>query len=83
MKDDRKKFEEFAELAGRRKGDLLHPLGQPPKPEGRAGHIYPIPIPVARIADLESVAAARGDAPRRMLRQWVLERLDVEARTVR
>jgi hypothetical protein len=41
MKDDRKKFEEFAEL--------------------------------------EYVATARGEAPRSMLRHWVLERLDDEA----
>ena len=66
MKDDRRKFEEFAELAARRKEQ-----------------VYSIPIPAARIADLEFVATARGEALRSMLRQWVLERLDHEARTTK
>jgi len=81
MKDDRRKFQEFAELAGRRKEHPLHRLGQPPQPEGQVGQVYSIPMPVARIAELEYVAAARGEAPRSLLRQWVLERLDDEART--
>jgi hypothetical protein len=81
MKDDRKKFEEFAELAGRRKEHLLHRIGQRAKPEGQVGQVYSIPIPVARIAELEYVATARGEAPRSMLRHWVLERLDDEAPT--
>ena len=41
MKDDRKKFQEFAELAGRRKEHLLHRLGQPPKPESQLGQVLP------------------------------------------
>ena len=81
MKDDRKKFEEFAELAGRRKEHLPHRLGHRSKLEGQAGQVYSIPIPVARIAELEYVATARGEAPRNMLRHWVLERLDDEAPT--
>ena len=76
MKDDRRKFEEFAELAGHSKEHLLHRLGQQAKPEGQ---VYSIPIPVGRIAKLEYVATARGEAPRSMLRHWVLERLDDEA----
>ncbi len=83
MKDDRKKFEEFAELAGHSKEHLLHHLGQRSKPEGQVGQVYSIPIPVARIAELEYVATARGEAPRSMLRHWVLERLDDEAPTKR
>ena len=79
MKDDRKKFEEFAELAGRRKEHLVHGRGEGSKSEGQVGQVYPIPIPVSRITDLEEVATARGEAPRSMLRHWVLERLDVEA----
>ena len=66
MKDDRRKFEEFAELAARMREQ-----------------VYSIPIPAARIADLEFVATARGEALRSMLRQWVLERLDDEARTTK
>jgi hypothetical protein len=81
MKDDRTKFEEFAELAGHSKEHLFHRLGQPSKPEGQVGQVYSIPIPVARIAELEYVATARGEAPRSMLRHWVLERLDDEAPT--
>jgi len=76
MKDDRRKFEEFAELAGHSKEHLLHRLGQQAKPEGQ---VYSIPIPVGPIAELEYVATARGEAPRSMLRHWVLERLDDEA----
>ena len=76
MKDDRRKFEEFAELAGHSKEHLLHRLGQQAKPEGQ---VSSIPIPVARIAELEYVATARGEATRSMLRHWVLERLDDEA----
>jgi hypothetical protein len=79
MKDDRKKFEEFAELAGRRKEHLVHGRGEGSKPEGQVGQVYSIPIPVSRITDLEEVATARGEALRSMLRHWVLERLDVEA----
>ena len=66
MRDERTKFEEFAELAARRKEQ-----------------VYSIPIPSARIADLESVATARGEALGSMLRQWVLERLDDEARSTK
>jgi len=79
MKDDRRKFEEFAELAGQGKEHLLHRHGQRSKPEGQVAQVYSIPIPVGRIAELEEVATARGEAPRSMLRHWVLERLDDEA----
>ena len=79
MKDDRKMFEEFAKLAGRGKGQLLRRIGQSPESEGQVGRVYSVPIPAARVAELESVATARGEAPRSLLRQWVLERLDDEA----
>lgn len=80
MKDIRKKLEEVAELAERTKENRLHRLGRPPKPEGEVGQVYSIRIPVAQIAELEEVATARGEAPRTMLREWVLERLEDEAR---
>lgn len=80
MKDIRKKLEEVAELAERTKDDRLRRFGRPPKPEGEVGQVYSIRIPVAQIAELEEVAAARGAAPRTMLREWVLERLKDEAR---
>jgi hypothetical protein len=83
MKDIRKTLEEVAELAERTKDQRLHRIGRPPKPEGEVGQIYSIRIPVARILELERMAAARGEAPRTMLRKWVIERLDREARSGR
>lgn len=80
MKDIRKRLEEVAELAERTKEDRLRRFGRPPKPEGEVGQVYSIRIPVAQIAELEAVAAARGEPPRTMLREWVLERLENEAR---
>lgn len=79
MKDIRKKLEEVAELAERTKEQRLRRFGRPPKPEGEVGQVYSIRIPVAQIAELEAVAAERGEPPRTMLREWVLERLDDEA----
>jgi hypothetical protein len=81
MKDDRKKFEEFAELARRSQEHSFHRPSQRSRPEGHVGQLYSIPIPVTRIAELEYVATARGEAPRSLLRHWVLERLDDEALT--
>lgn len=80
MKDIRKTLEEVAELAERTKDQRLRRFGRPPKPEGEVGQVYSIRIPVARIIELEEVAAARGEPPRTMLREWVLERLEDEAR---
>lgn len=78
MKDDRRKFEEFAELAARGKEHLLHHLGQSPKPA--RGLPYSIPIPVARSSDLGSAAAARAEALSSIFRQWLLEHRADEAR---
>jgi hypothetical protein len=80
MKDIRKTLEEVAELAERTKEQRLRRFGRPPKPEGEVGQVYSIRIPVARIAELEEVAATRGEPPRTMLREWVLERLEDETR---
>lgn len=80
MKDVGKTLEEVAELAERTKDDRLRRFGRPPKPAGEVGQVYSIRIPVAQIAALEEVAAARGEPPRTMLREWVLERLADEAR---
>jgi hypothetical protein len=79
MKDIRKKLEEVADLAERTREQPLRRFGRPPKPKGEVGQVYSIRIPVARIAELEEVAAARGEPPRTMLREWVLERLEKEA----
>lgn len=80
MKDIRKTLEEVGDLAERTKEQRLRRFGRPPKPEGEVGQVYSIRIPVAQIAELEEVAAARGEPPRTMLREWVLERLEDEAR---
>ncbi len=79
MRDIRKKLEEVAELAEGTKEQRLRRFGRPPKPEGEVGQVYSIRIPVAQIAELEAVAAERGEPPRSMLRGWVLERLNKEA----
>ena len=64
MKDDRKKFQEFAELAGRRKEHLLHRLGQPPKPESQVGQVFWIPVPLARVAWVAELVYGRRRAAR-------------------
>lgn len=80
MTDIRKVLDEVGKLAERTKDDRLRRFGRPPKPEGEVGQVYSIRIPVAQISLLEEVAAARGKPPRTMLREWALERLEVEAR---
>ena len=79
MKDIKKRLEEVAELAERTKDQPLRRFGRPPKPQGEVGQVYSIRIPVSQITELEEVAAARGEAPRTMIREWVLERLKAEA----
>ncbi len=80
MKDIRKKLEEVSELAERTKDRPLRRFGRPPKPQGEVGQVYSIRIPVSQIAELEQIAAERGEAPRTMIREWVLERLKSESR---
>jgi hypothetical protein len=79
MKDIKKRLEDVAELAERTKDQPLRRFGRPPKPEGEVGQVYSIRIPVSQIAELEQVAAERGEAPRTMIREWVLQRLESEA----
>lgn len=43
-----------------------------------ASQVYSIRVPVDRLEDLRQLAAARGEAPTALMRQWVLERLDAE-----
>lgn len=83
MKDIKKKLEEVAELAERTKDQPLRRFGRPPKPEGDVGQVYSIRIPVSQIAELEQVAADRGEPPRTMIREWVLERLKRESSRMR
>ncbi|HWL37458.1 MAG TPA: hypothetical protein VNQ77_14835 [Frankiaceae bacterium] len=43
-----------------------------------ASQVYSIRIPVDRLEDLRALAAARGEAPTALMREWVLERLAAE-----
>lgn len=45
---------------------------------GQASQVYSVRIPVDRLAQLRRLADERGVAPTVLLRQFVLERLDVE-----
>lgn len=45
---------------------------------GKASQVYSVRIPVDRLAQLRRLADKRGVAPTVLLRQFVLERLDVE-----
>lgn len=80
MEDIPTRLERVAAAAERTKGQRLRRPGRPPKPQGEVGQVYSIRIPVGKISELEAVAAARGKAPRAMLREWVLERLEDEGR---
>jgi phage terminase small subunit len=46
-----------------------------------ASQVYSVRIPVDRIAQLRRLAETRGVAPTALLRQFVLERLDIESDT--
>lgn len=48
----------------------------PPKDPSQ---VYSVRIPVSRIEELRRVASGKGLAPSTLLREWVLERLDLEA----
>jgi hypothetical protein len=45
---------------------------------GEASQVYSVRIPVDRLAQLRQLADERGVAPTALLRQFVLERLDIE-----
>ena len=47
-------------------------------PPREPSQVYSVRIPVARIEELRKIAAACGQAPSALLREWVLERLDIE-----
>jgi hypothetical protein len=83
MRDIRKELTEVAELAERTKDQRLGRFGRPPKPQGEVGQVYSIRIPVTQITELEELAAHGHKAPRTMLREWVLERLENEINEAR
>jgi hypothetical protein len=49
---------------------------------GEASQVYSVRIPVDRIAQLRGLADERGVAPTALVRQFVLERLDLETAPV-
>lgn len=83
MRDIRKELAEVAELAERTKNQRLRRFGRPPKPHGEVGQVYSIRIPVDQIAEIEKLADGEHKAPRTMLREWVLERLENEGHGTR
>lgn len=78
MKDIPARLARVAAAAERTKDLPLRRPGRPNKAEGEVGQVYSIRIPVDKISELEAIAAARGQAPRSMLREWVLDRLSDE-----
>ena len=48
------------------------------RPPRDPSQVYSVRIPVDRLEDLRRLAAERGAAPTGLMRQWVLERLDLE-----
>ena len=53
-------------------------FGRPKKPDGEVGRVYSIRIPVKRLQELRRLAASKGEQPTRLMRTWILERLDRE-----
>lgn len=49
-----------------------------PRPPREPSQIYSIRLPVSAIEQLRSLAITEGKAPTALLREWVLERLDME-----
>jgi len=56
------------------------PIGRPRKPEGEVGMVYSIRIPVERLEELRLLAVSKGEQPTGLMRKWILERLDREAK---
>jgi hypothetical protein len=42
--------------------------------------VYSVRVPVGRLERLRALAARRGKAPSALIREWVIERLDIEER---
>jgi len=49
-----------------------------PKDHSEGGQVYSLRIPTSRLAQLKKIADRLGKKPTVLLRQWVLERLDLE-----
>lgn len=53
------------------------------QPPTEASQVYSIRIPVSRLEDIRRLAAKYGVPPTSMLRSWILERLDLEGKSIR
>lgn len=78
MSDLQRRLERVAAHAEQTKDQPLRHRGRPPKAQGEVGQVYSVRIPVAKISELEALAAACRTAPRAMIREWVLQRLEAE-----
>lgn len=52
-------------------------LGFSVQPPRSPSQVYSIRIPVERVEQLRKLAASRGVAPTKLIRDWVVERLDL------
>lgn len=50
------------------------------RPAADPAQVYAVRIPVSRLEELRALAEELGEPPTALIRQWVLERLDVAAK---
>jgi hypothetical protein len=56
------------------------PLGRPRMTDVERGQVYSIRIPVGKLEELRQLASSKGEQPTALMRKWILERLDREAK---
>jgi len=71
---------EEAEHAEQHRDDELAPGYRRAQPPKEPAQVYSLRIPAERLDQLRSIAADRHQTPSALMRAWVLERLDLEAR---
>lgn len=54
-----------------------------PVPPRDAAQVYSIRVPVERLEQLRSIASAKGVPPSTLMRQWVIERIEIESPRMR
>lgn len=69
---------EEAEQAEQHRDDELGPGYRRARPPREPAQVYSLRVPVERLEQLRSLAAARHMTPSALMRAWVLERLDAE-----
>lgn len=52
-----------------------------PRPPKEPSQVYSLRLPATVVEELRVLADAKGEAPTALLRQWVLDRMEQEART--